>query len=354
MEITNQLLFFFSGLGVFNGLLMSLYFLFSLKPKRLPNQLFGLLILMLTMRIGKSVFLYFLEDLSKIILQIGLSACVFIGPLLFFYIKSTLQPKIALKKSLRIHIAILLVLTLTVGIIFPYPLRPDLWNPLIVQGIYAIWLIYMIASALQLKTVIIDFFNRSSALSTTQKWLLVVFSTNLAICLVFHSILYFGFPSYILGPITFSFVFYALLAFLLFHSKRDLILHGEKPRYHNKKIKNEQVLELKSQLDKLMNEQALYKQSNLKLDNLAQALNVTPHTLSQYLNDNVGKTFSLFVNEYRIEAACELLQTDHQFTLEGVGHEVGFRSKSNFYASFKKIKGCTPNQFVKNLPTSSN
>ncbi|MEM6699288.1 MAG: helix-turn-helix domain-containing protein, partial [Bacteroidota bacterium] len=59
------------------------------------------------------------------------------------------------------------------------------------------------------------------------------------------------------------------------------------------------------------------------------------------------KTFSLYINEYRIKAACELLRTHHQFTLEGIGYEVGFRSKSNFYASFKKLKGCTPSQFVK-------
>lgn len=352
MEITNQLLFFFSGLGVFNGLLMSLYFLFFLKPKRLQNQLFGLLILMLTIRIGKSVFLHFGENLSKTVLQIGLSACVFIGPLLFFYIKSILQPKIVLKKPLLLHCSILIALTLIFGLSFPYSKRPDLWNPLIVQGIYSIWLVYVLASAVQMKVVVRKFLSKRAVLSSTQKWLLVVFFTNLLICLVFHSILYFSFPSYIFGPITFSFVFYALLAFLLFHAKRDLILHGEKQRYLNKKIEKTKVSELEVNLKQLMEKQALYKQADLKLDQLAQAANVTSHTLSQYLNDNLGKTFSLYINEYRINAACELLQTDHQFTLEGIGYEVGFRSKSNFYSSFKKMKECTPSQFLKQVRLS--
>ncbi|MEN0049940.1 MAG: helix-turn-helix domain-containing protein [Bacteroidota bacterium] len=345
MEITNQLLFFVSGLGVFNGLLMSLYFLFFLNPKRLQNQLFGFLILMLSMRIGKSVFLHFLEDLSKVILQIGLSACVFIGPFLFFYIKSNLETD--LKKPLRLHLSILLALTLIIGLSFPYPKRPDLWNLLIVQGIYAVWLVYVIATAIKMKTILIKFFTKKQVLSSIEKWLTIVLLTNLLICLVFHSILYLGFPSYIFGPITFSFVFYALLAFLLFHTKRDLILGKEKPRYQNKKIEKAKASELEIILNELMKEKALYKQADLKLDQLAQAADVTPHTLSQYLNDNLGKTFSLYINEYRIKAACELLRTHHQFTLEGIGYEVGFRSKSNFYASFKKLKGCTPSQFVK-------
>jgi len=351
MEITNQLLFFFSGLGVFNGLLMSLYFLFFIKPRRLQNQLFGLLILMLTIRIGKSVFHYFLEGLSKTILQIGLSACVFIGPFLFFYVKSVVQPTADLKRPIRLHFSLLLLLTLVVGLVFPYPQRPDLWNPLIVLGIYAIWLAYVIASGVQLKNTFTELFSKATSLSSIQKWLLIVFFTNLMICLVFHSVLYFNFPSYILGPITFSFVFYALAAFLLFHSKRDLILYGEKQRYNNKKINKKQSIELKSSLKQLMKEQKLYKQPDLKLDQVAQALNTSPHTLSQYLNDNLGKTFSLFINEYRIQAACELLQTDHQFTFEGIGYEVGFRSKSNFYSTFKKIHNCTPSQFQKKINT---
>ncbi|MEL6720350.1 MAG: helix-turn-helix domain-containing protein [Bacteroidota bacterium] len=350
MEITNQLLFFFSGLGVFNGFLMSLYFLFFLRPQRIQNQLFGLLILMLTIRIGKSVFLFFLEDVSKVVLQIGLSACVFIGPLLFFYLKSFRQPTPNLLRSVRLHFSILLMLTLVVGFAFPYSSRPDLWNPMMVQVIYGIWLIYVIASAFQLKDLFIDLFTKARRLSAVQKWLSIVFLTNLIICLVFYSILYLRFPPYIIGSITFSFVFYALLIFLLFHAKKDLILHGEKKRYNNKKIENTKAVELEASLKKLMEEEALYKQTDLKLDQLAQSMKVSPHTLSQYLNDNLGKTFSLYINEYRIAAACDLLQTDHQFTLEGIGYEVGFRSKSSFYASFKKLKGCTPSQFVKTLP----
>ena len=66
-----------------------------------------------------------------------------------------------------------------------------------------------------------------------EKWLLVVFSANVLICLVFNSSMYFGFPAYIFSPITFSLVFYALALFLLFHPKRKIILQGAETRYQN-------------------------------------------------------------------------------------------------------------------------
>ncbi len=56
MEFSAQLLFFFSALGAFNGFLLAVYFLFFAKPKNLINRMLGMLILMLSIRVGKSVF----------------------------------------------------------------------------------------------------------------------------------------------------------------------------------------------------------------------------------------------------------------------------------------------------------
>ncbi|MBL7757174.1 MAG: AraC family transcriptional regulator, partial [Chitinophagaceae bacterium] len=57
--------------------------------------------------------------------------------------------------------------------------------------------------------------------------------------------------------------------------------------------------------------------------------------------------FTLFVNEYRIDAACRMLSQPTNFTIEAVGDEVGFNSKSTFFAAFKKIKGLTPNAYIR-------
>ena len=129
MDLGLQFLFFFSSLGVFNGLLMSLYFLFFTKNNQLQNTFFGLLILMLTIRIGKSVGHYFIHDLSKIILQVGLSACVFIGPFLYLYLRSVLSQQEKVQRKDLIHIALLGFLTIGVGLVYSYPKSTRFMEP---------------------------------------------------------------------------------------------------------------------------------------------------------------------------------------------------------------------------------
>jgi AraC-like DNA-binding protein len=94
----------------------------------------------------------------------------------------------------------------------------------------------------------------------------------------------------------------------------------------------------------------MFRDPDLTLPDVAEALDVPPHLLSQYLNDNLGKSFTSFVNEYRVRAVeQELQKEDHQLTLEAIGNECGFRSNSSFYNAFKKVKGMTPSQFRKSL-----
>ncbi|RXM42253.1 hypothetical protein BOW55_20770, partial [Flavobacterium sp. YO12] len=75
MNVDNQILFFLSALGVFNSVVLSFYFLFFKQNKAKSDLFLGLLLLSLSLRIGKSVFYNFNPQLSKTYLQIGLSAC---------------------------------------------------------------------------------------------------------------------------------------------------------------------------------------------------------------------------------------------------------------------------------------
>ena len=81
---------------------------------------------------------------------------------------------------------------------------------------------------------------------------------------------------------------------------------------------------------------------------IAEELNITSNRLSQLLNDNLGKGFSLYLNEYRVgEAEKLLLSSNDRYTIEAIGYESGFRSKSSFFSIFKKINGNTPSTFKK-------
>ncbi|MEF9479731.1 helix-turn-helix transcriptional regulator [Chryseobacterium sp. 1B4] len=91
-----------------------------------------------------------------------------------------------------------------------------------------------------------------------------------------------------------------------------------------------------------MNTEELYKNPNLKLSDVAFRMNISAHQLSQLLNDNLGKSFSTYINEYRINEACEKIENGSYLKIEEIGYEVGFNSKSTFFSTFKKIKNTTP------------
>jgi len=82
---------------------------------------------------------------------------------------------------------------------------------------------------------------------------------------------------------------------------------------------------------------------------IAHKMEVHPRRVSNAINTVSGKNFNNFVNELRVKKAIELLKNQElkQFSIEGIGYKVGFRSKSVFYAAFKKITGTTPVKFKK-------
>jgi len=337
--LESQFLFFFSALGVFNALIISVYFFFYKKPKSLSNYFFGFLLLMLAIRVGKSVFFYFNPDLSGTFLQIGISACSFIGPALYFYLKSVIKPNIT--KEWIYHFLFLFVGIIVIGILYPWEHYPKLWYLYIFNIVYGIWLLYLIASSFILRSTFKTLFSKTKKLSGLDFWLLSVFIGNLIIFIAYKTSEY---TSYIVGALSFSFIFYLL--FLLIHFNRKKIsIFSPTLKYADKKIEVDEAKLLANNLEYLMESKNLYRDANLKLQDVAKELNMIPHRLSQLLNDNLNKSFTNYINSYRIDEAKKLIKNNSNFTLEAIGYECGFNSKSTFYTAFKKHSGLTPSQY---------
>lgn len=345
MSLDNPLLFFLCSLGVFNGFLVSVYFLFFNKHKRVQNYWFGLLVLFLSVRIGKSVYRIFIpkDEVNLLVMQIGLSACFLIGISLFYYIKTSLENSKIISKSSKIYFTVLFIIIILVGILKPYESNNEFWG-FFFKIIYTVWGIYLLASAYLLKDIFINKFLKSKKQTTSQYWLMAVFIANILIY-VAYIIGYYKF--YVIGTITFSVVFYGLLIFFLSKKNRDSIFQDIPQKYASKKINKKEANRLLKSLNLIMIEKEFYKNANIKLKDISKELGVSPHQLSQLLNDNLGKSFALFINEYRVEEAKRIIISNHQFTLEAIGFEAGFSSKSTFYAAFKKIVGKTPAAYKK-------
>lgn len=342
MNISSQLLFFFSAIGVFNALILSGFFFFK-KPRTQSNMFFGFLLLMLTIRIGKSVIFYFDNDVSRTFLQVGISACLMIGPSLFFYVLSIVSPDSKIIKQWIFHFAILAVGMLTFGLIYPWNAYPYMWYD-VVYWIYWIWFSYIIASGWTIRNSFKTLFNKEQKLSGIDFWLISVFIGNALIWSVFKFI---NFSSYIAGALSFSFIFFLLIV-LFFFNKRKISIFGTNTKYSNK-IEEGEASQLANQLEELMKTDLLFKDANLKLQDVASKMRILPHRLSQLLNDNLDQSFTHYINACRIELSKQMIQTDHHLSLESIGYACGFNSKSTFYTAFKKQTGTTPAQFKGSL-----
>ncbi len=94
-----------------------------------------------------------------------------------------------------------------------------------------------------------------------------------------------------------------------------------------------------------------YLNAELTIKTLADELDIPSYQLSKVLNQHFQKNFFDFVNTYRVEEAkTKLVATEYaHLTLEGIGYECGFNSKSSFYAVFKKYVNQTPAEYRKGV-----
>ncbi|AZA47342.1 AraC family transcriptional regulator [Chryseobacterium carnipullorum] len=334
MTFGQQMLFFFSAVGAFNGLLLGIYLLSVKKLKYIPDFFLGLILLTLSSRVGISVGMYFYPDLPRIIPHLGMSALFFTGPALYYYIRSSfLQEKFDLKQC-RTSFGFLTLVLGIVGLVYLF--FPVTWDQYFGTFIYTVWSVFVLLSVYQYYI-----FSKQKAGNPNQ-FILPVLISNAIIFLAYQLISTGWVQIYCAGgSLVFSFVLYANFL-IIFSKKNDQELVKEVPRYTNKKISEELADSFVSKLEQLMNSEELYKNPNLKLSDLATQMKMSAHQLSQLLNDNLGKSFSTYINEYRISEACEKIENGSFLKIEEIGYEVGFNSKSTFFSTFKKIKNTTP------------
>lgn len=91
----------------------------------------------------------------------------------------------------------------------------------------------------------------------------------------------------------------------------------------------------------------LFINSDLKLQDLAQKLDIPTHHLSQIINEKLGQNFFDFLNQYRVEEAKKYLidPAKQPYTILSIALEVGFNNKASFNTAFKKHTGMTPSHF---------
>ena len=189
MNFPKELLFFFSALGVFNALLICFYFFFVKKEKNRSDIWFGVLLLMLAMRVGKSVFYYFNPDLAQGFIRAGLYACILIGPSLYFYFRSIKHPQ-KKQRFWALHFIILLAASLWVSYRFPDTHDPVIFSFRWMRIIYIIWLVYILVAGKTIAPSFRKIFQKAEKVAALDFWLIGIFLGNFIIWLAYYLVGY--------------------------------------------------------------------------------------------------------------------------------------------------------------------
>lgn len=110
----------------------------------------------------------------------------------------------------------------------------------------------------------------------------------------------------------------------------------------------DKMRDLFGRLQKMMQEQKVYRDPGLTRENVAERLGTNRTYLTDVIQRYTGLSFVHYVNSYRIEEAAAILSDPADETpIKAVASSLGFASLSTFYRLFQAIKGTSPSQYRK-------
>ena len=334
-----------SGLGVIHGLFLAIFLWVSKQGRELANRLLSILLIVLSFRIGKSVFLEFLENLDSKFIFIGLGLLMAIGPLFYLYARSSVEILFKWTNKQLLHFipsffAILFGCWINDGHLNTLP--KVLFITLFISY-YLHYLVYLIKTKRYITK------QRKAGLNDSAfKMLRLFFNGLLIIWIAYVLNLFDELVPYIVGPILYSVVAY-IISFIVI--TKGYLQGVEQEKYKTTRISEEQTEHLFLRVIELVVNQKQFKNPELTLKSLSNTLKVSTQVLSMVINQKSQKNFNTFVNQYRVEEAIQLLgdfKYEH-LNISAIAFEAGFNSTSSFNSAFKKHTNKTPQAYRQQL-----
>lgn len=83
----------------------------------------------------------------------------------------------------------------------------------------------------------------------------------------------------------------------------------------------------------------------LSLSSLASQIHINGTYLSRKFHEEMGISFSEYLNDFRVQAAQRLLRQNTEKSISSISEECGFSSQHYFSSLFKKQTGYTPREY---------
>lgn len=105
--------------------------------------------------------------------------------------------------------------------------------------------------------------------------------------------------------------------------------------------------DLYTRLTELMENERIYRDSNLTRDRLAEILGTNRTYLTQIIAQHSGKGYYQYLNSFRIKEAVKILSdpANTSYPLKALAADLGFKSMSTFYKTFQETVGMTPSMY---------
>lgn len=91
---------------------------------------------------------------------------------------------------------------------------------------------------------------------------------------------------------------------------------------------------------------------DLKVSDIAEAAYMSESYLRRLFAENYNMSPLQYVNYVRIEEVCRILQKKEQ-NINEAARKAGFENMSTFIKNFKRVKGVTPTEWMRNLPAQN-
>lgn len=347
-------------LGIIHGLIFSVILFLNKKLRNRTNNYLALTILSL----GLSNLQYWLKDVNLIksfdVLFIPFEFLML--PFFFFYVKSFLQ------KEINKYEKWLLIFPFFFFIIHQYIFTVEIFGINFIETfnliIEYISIIFSIAIILIVFKLILNYEkeNRNDNLKIKTRWLKQILCIGIILCILwFLSLTIFDYlftkgyykfyPLWIgMSVLIYWLAYTSIFQMNVFNQRKAIRSKSKAYSNDNYSGKNSEDIAYNKIKSTIINEK-LYLNPKLSLMQLSEILNLSEGYISQVFNANSDTNFTDFINQLRIEVSKQMLtSTDFKnYTVESIGLECGFNSKSSFYTAFKKFTNKTPVQYKKDV-----
>ena len=144
-----------------------------------------------------------------------------------------------------------------------------------------------------------------------------------------------------------TFILYSFYSLRYPEYTQKVIRKSKQLRYRNTQLRGLNKDELLKRLDYLMTVEKIFTDMDITLVSLSAQLMVTPHQLSEILNQYLHMNFRTYLNRHRVREAEQLLEKRPDASIIEIAFAVGFNSKASFNANFLQQTGSTPSDFRK-------